>query len=127
MQVMETPSSVLAVYGHPDDPEISAGGTLARWARAGATVWVVLCTRGEKGSSDPAQDPEELAKTRVQETAAAARLLGLADHFHLDYNDGELEDGRPLRAQLVELVRRLRPEVVVCPDPTAIFFGDRYY
>jgi LmbE family N-acetylglucosaminyl deacetylase len=127
MQVTETPSSVLAVYGHPDDPEISAGGTLARWARAGATVWVVLCTRGEKGSSDTDQDPEELAKIRVQETAAAARVLGLADHFHLDYNDGELEDGRPLRAQLVELVRRLRPEVVVCPDPTAIFFGDRYY
>jgi LmbE family N-acetylglucosaminyl deacetylase len=125
--VEETPASALAVYGHPDDPEISAGGTLARWAKAGASVWVVICTKGEKGSQDPAQDPEELAQTRVEETEKAAKVLGLAGHFHLGYGDGELEDKGPLRARIVELVRRLRPAVVVCPDPTAVFFGDRYY
>ena len=127
MQLTESPASALAVYGHPDDPEISAGGTLARWARAGADVWVVVCTKGEKGSSDPAQDPDELTRIRVEETDKAAHLLGLAGHYHLGYPDGELEDGRPLRNSLVELVRSLRPEVVVCPDPTAVFFGDRYY
>lgn len=127
MQVLETPASALAVYGHPDDPEISAGGTLARWARAGASVWVAICTRGEKGSRDPAQDPDELARTRIEETDKAAQLLGLAGHFHLGYGDGELEESRELRARIVELVRKLRPEVVVCPDPTAVFFGDRYF
>ena len=127
MLVEEIPASALAVYAHPDDPEISAGGTLARWARAGADVWVVICTRGEKGSQDPGQDPEELARIRVAETDKAAGLLGFAGHYHLGYGDGELEDGVPLRARLVELVRSLRPEVVVCPDPTAVFFGDRYY
>lgn len=127
MQLTESPASALAVYGHPDDPEISAGGTLARWAAAGADVWVVVCTKGEKGSSDPAQDPEELARIRVEETDKSAQLLGLAGHYHLGYPDGELEDGRRLRNSLVELVRSLRPEVIVCPDPTAVFFGDRYY
>jgi len=127
MQLTEIPKSALAVYGHPDDPEISAGGTLARWAKAGAQVWEIICTRGEKGSQDPAQDPGVLASTRVEETARAAGVLGLAGHFHLDYGDGELVDGPELRGQLVEFVRRLRPEVVVCPDPTAVFFGDRYY
>ncbi|HLF41388.1 MAG TPA: PIG-L deacetylase family protein [Acidimicrobiia bacterium] len=127
MQVTESPASALAIYGHPDDPEISAGGTLARWARFGAVVWVVICTKGEKGSSDPAQDPEELARIRLEETDKAGQRLGLAGHFHLGYPDGELEDGRPLRNSIVELVRSLRPEVVVCPDPTAVFFGDRYY
>ena len=127
MLVEETPASALAVYGHPDDPEISSGGTLARWAKAGASVWVVICTKGEKGSQDPAQDPEALARIRVEETDKAAKVLGLAGHFHLGYGDGELEDNRPLRARIVELVRRLRPEVVVCPDPTAVFFGDRYF
>jgi LmbE family N-acetylglucosaminyl deacetylase len=127
MQVTEVPVSVLAVYAHPDDPEISAGGTLALWARGGASVWVCICTRGEKGSQDPAQDPDELARVRVEETEKAAALLGLAGHFHLGYGDGELDDSLELRGRIVELVRRLRPEVVVCPDPTAVFFGDRYF
>lgn len=123
----ETPSSVLAVYGHPDDAEISAGGTLTRWAGDGAQVWLLVCTTGDKGSQDPDQDPDELARLRVDETAAAARLMGFAGQFHLDYADGDLENGPDLRRQIVELVRRLRPEVLMCPDPTAVFFGDRYY
>jgi LmbE family N-acetylglucosaminyl deacetylase len=127
MKVTDVPASALAVYAHPDDPEISAGGTLALWARAGASVWACICTRGEKGSQDPDQDPDALAKVRVEETEKAAALLGLAGHFHLGYGDGELDDSLELRGRIVELVRRLRPEVVVCPDPTAVFFGDRYF
>jgi LmbE family N-acetylglucosaminyl deacetylase len=127
VQVTDVPASVLAVYAHPDDPEISAGGTLALWARAGASVWACICTRGEKGSQDPDQDPDTLAGVRVEETEKAAALLGLAGHFHLGYGDGELDDSLELRSRIVELVRRLRPEVVVCPDPTAVFFGDRYF
>jgi LmbE family N-acetylglucosaminyl deacetylase len=125
--VHEIPASALAVYGHPDDPEISAGGTLARWARGGATVWELICTKGEKGSQDPNQDRDALAAIRVEETAKAANLLGLAGHFHLDYGDGELRDDLEIRSRIVELVRKLKPEVVVCPDPTAVFFGDRYF
>jgi len=121
------PDRVLAVYAHPDDPEISAGGTLAKWATAGAEIHVLLCTRGEKGSQDPSIDVAALARTRVEETEAAAAVLGLAGHVHLDHGDGELDDERTLRAEIVEQVRTLRPDVVVCPDPTAVFFGDRYY
>ena len=55
--VTETPSSVLAVYAHPDDPEISAGGTLARWAAAGASVSLLITTRGEKGTPRPRRRP----------------------------------------------------------------------
>ena len=51
--------------------------------------------------------------------------LGFAGHFHLDYGDGELDDDQKLRAAIVRSIRELRPEVVVCPDPTAIFFGRR--
>jgi LmbE family N-acetylglucosaminyl deacetylase len=118
---------VLAVYAHPDDPEISAGGTLAAWAGAGAAVHVLITTRGDKGSSDPDIDPGELAQLRIEETAAAAKVLGLAGHHHLDYPDGELPDDLSLREQIVRLVRELQPEVVLCPDPTAVFFGDSYY
>lgn len=123
----EVPASALAVYAHPDDPEISAGGALAEWAEAGADVWVLITTRGDKGTPDPAADLEELAQLRIEETAKAAALLGFTGHFHLGYPDGELPDDQTLRGAITRHVRELRPQVVLCPDPTAVFFGDRYY
>ena len=125
--VPDVPASALAVYAHPDDPEISAGGTLARWVDGGARVWVLITTRGEKGSSDPDADLDELAHTRVEETEAASALLGFEDHFHLEYGDGEIADDPRLVGSIARFVRQLQPEVVVCPDPTAVFFGDAYF
>ena len=121
-----TPERVLAVYAHPDDPEISAGGTLARWADAGAEVYIVVTTRGDKGTNDPDADLEALTALRTRETEAAAQVLGVTALPHLDHPDGELADDRALRVELVRLVRTLRPDVVCCPDPTAVFFGDGY-
>src|SRR5882724_20854 len=86
----DVPASALAVYAHPDDPEISAGGTLAHWAAAGASVWVLITAQGDKGTTDPKADLDALAARRVEETAAAAALLGFAGHFHLGYRDGEV-------------------------------------
>jgi LmbE family N-acetylglucosaminyl deacetylase len=123
----DVPASALAVYGHPDDPEISAGGTLAAWADAGAAVHVLITTRGDKGTSDPNADTDALAQLRIEETEAAGTVLGLAGHHHLDYSDGELPDDLTLRERIVRFVRELRPEVVLCPDPTAVFFGDSYF
>ncbi|HWW44217.1 MAG TPA: PIG-L deacetylase family protein, partial [Acidimicrobiia bacterium] len=114
------------IYAHPDDPEISAGGTLARWADAGAEVHVLVTTRGDKGSDDPDTDVDALAELRVAETAAASRVLGVTPH-HLDHPDGELRDDAALRLELVRTVRSVRPDVVCCPDPTAVFFGDGYF
>lgn len=121
------PERALAIYAHPDDADISCGGTLARWAEAGASVHVVVCTTGDKGSSDPDADPAELARTRAGEVRRAAEALGIAGPVLLGHPDGELYDERALVSELVGHVRRLRPEVVVCPDPTAVFFGQHYY
>ncbi|MGH9165951.1 MAG: PIG-L deacetylase family protein [Acidimicrobiales bacterium] len=121
------PGCALAVYAHPDDPEVSCGGTLAGWAAAGAEVHVVVCAQGDKGSSDPATDPAELAERRAGEMASAVAALGLAGHHRLGRPDGEVENDAALRGELVGLVRRLKPQVVVCPDPTAALFGSRYF
>jgi LmbE family N-acetylglucosaminyl deacetylase len=118
---------VLAVYAHPDDPDVSCGGTLARWARAGAEVHVLICTNGDKGTTDPDADPDALARQRADEAAAAADLLGLASQEFLGFPDGELIDDAALRATLVRWVRALRPRTVLGPDPTAVFFGEDYY
>lgn len=120
------PERVLAVYAHPDDADVSCGGTLARWAAEGATVEVVVCAAGDKGSSDPDVVPAELAVRRAAEVERAAAALGLAGHHRLDHPDGELVNDGALRRQLVALVRSVRPDTVVCPDPTAVFFGSSY-
>ena len=122
----EVPARALAVYAHPDDPEVSCGGTLARWAAAGCEVTVVVACAGEKGSSDPSTDPAELAQRRAGEVAAAAAALGVSSVERWGRPDGELGSWPELRASLVEVVRSVRPEVVVGPDPTAVFFGDGY-
>lgn len=121
-----TPRSLLAVYAHPDDPDVSAGGTVARWADAGCEVHVCICADGDKGSLDPATDPLALSALRRSEVNAAGKVLGVREHHWLGFLDGELDDVRALRARLVGLVRHLRPEVVMSADPTAVFFGGHY-
>jgi LmbE family N-acetylglucosaminyl deacetylase len=120
----EQPASALAIYAHPDDPEVSCGGTLARWARGGADVRLAIVNRGEKGAVDPAVNADELAKVRAAEVKQAAEVLGLTECELLGLPDGETENDLALREQLVRIVRRVRPDVVVCPDPTALYFGD---
>ncbi len=120
------PERVLAVYAHPDDPDIGAGGTLAAWAAAGASVYVCICADGDKGSVDPAMKPSRLVARRRQEVAAAGAALGVVGHHWLGYRDGEVEDTAELRGRLVELIRSIQPDAVVGPDPTAVFFGQHY-
>jgi len=124
--VSTVPEVALAVYAHPDDPEIACGGTLATWARAGSAVHLLVVCAGDKGSREREAEPSEVAAVRAAEVAAAAEALGLASHSVLGYPDGEVDDDLGLRSELVRSVRRLRPEAVVCPDPTAAFFGRSY-
>jgi LmbE family N-acetylglucosaminyl deacetylase len=123
----EVPRRALAVYAHPDDPDVSCGGTLAAWSRAGCDVRVVLCTDGAKGTTEPSVDSRDLARRRAAEALEAAAVLGVAGEESLGYPDGELNDDLDLRRQLVEVVRRHRPEVVLAPDPAAMFFGQEYF
>jgi LmbE family N-acetylglucosaminyl deacetylase len=125
--VTAVPARALAIYAHPDDAEVSCGGTLARWAAGGASIEVVVCTRGDKGSSDPAVAPDELATRRRGEVERAGAVLGVARHHFLDYPDGEITNSLDVRAALVEVIRTSRAEVVVCPDPEAAFFGQTYF
>jgi LmbE family N-acetylglucosaminyl deacetylase len=122
----EVPGRALAIYAHPDDPDVSCGGTLARWAASGCQVHVCICCDGDKGSLDPAVDNQDLVRVRKAEVEAAGRLLGVAEHYWLGYGDGEIDNSPPFSQSLVGLVRRLRPDAVLAPDPTAVFFGPNY-
>jgi len=121
----EVPAIALAVYAHPDDPDVACGGTLARWADQGSDVHVCVCARGDKGSLDPACDTGKLVLRRRQEAADAGAILGVTRYHFLEFPDGDLDE-TGLRASLVALIRELRPTTVVAPDPTAVFFGQHY-
>ncbi len=87
----------------------------------------MLSALGDKGSLDPLTDPDALVATRAAEVEEARRVLGIAAVIQLGRRDGELENDLGLRAELVGVIRDLRPEVLVCPDPLAVFFGEHYY
>lgn len=123
----ETPAVVLAVYAHPDDADVGCGGTLARWAKGGSSVHLIVCTDGGKGTRDPAVKPAKLAAVRADELEEASGIIGLATVDNLGFPDGELLDTDEFRRTLVTRVRALRPDVVCGHDPIAIFFGQDYF
>ncbi len=123
----EVPATALAIYAHPDDPVISCGGTLACWAAAGTKVDVVICTAGDKGATDPGVDPRALAAERVVEAERSVALLAANSVHLLGHLDGEIENDMDLRRELVHIIRDVRPEAIVAPDPLAVFFGEHHY
>jgi len=111
------PVDVLVVTPHPDDAEFGVAGTVAKWSRQGKQVVYVVCTNGNKGTSDPDMKPDELARIRQREQQAAAQILGVREVVFLENPDQELEDTPEFRKQIVRMIRRYRPETVVTADP----------
>ena len=108
---------VLVVTPHPDDAEFGVAGTVAKWTQEGKQVVYVVCTNGNKGTSDPDVKPDELAKIRQNEQRAAAEILGVREVVFLENQDQGLEDTPEFRKQIVRMIRRYRPETVVTADP----------
>jgi LmbE family N-acetylglucosaminyl deacetylase len=108
---------VLAVFAHPDDETLLAGGVLAAFAASGRRVAIVSMTRGERG---PIELPgltagPALGKVREAELLRAARALGASTAECLDYPDGDLAavDESQAAQQLSRILVRERPELVL--------------
>jgi LmbE family N-acetylglucosaminyl deacetylase len=114
---VSTETYALAIAAHPDDNEFGAAGTVARWTAEGRRVVYVVCTGGEKGTSDPSLTPESLAAIRAREQRAAAKVLGVQEVVFLGLPDQGLEDTADFRKLIVRLIRAFRPEAVVTSDP----------
>ena len=114
---MDRPETALVVTPHPDDAEIGCGGTVAKWIAEGTAVYYVLCTNGDKGTSDPNLTSERLARIREREQAEAADVLGVREVVYLGYPDGALEDTADFRGRLVHAIRKFKPDAVLATDP----------
>jgi LmbE family N-acetylglucosaminyl deacetylase len=109
---------ILLMTAHPDDADIMAGGTVARWVDEGHEVHAVVFTRGDKGHEDPAMTSEAVATLREAEQRAAGAILGVPRLTFLDFADGELGWNGPHLAEVAtRLVRQERPDIVLTHDP----------
>jgi len=101
-----TPLDVLAIAAHPDDAEISAGGTIARLVEGGYRVGVLDLTRGEMGTRGTRED-------RQAEAEAASKVLGLRLRRNLGLPDGRVEATVEARERLAAILRAHTPRVVL--------------
>ena len=112
---------LLAIFAHPDDESFSVAGTLARYHREGRPLALVTATDGEAGrvTAVRADDRKEVAALRRRELLAAAGVIGVDRIFTLGHPDGGLDvmSGDALIAELVGLIRRLQPRVIVTFGP----------
>jgi LmbE family N-acetylglucosaminyl deacetylase len=122
MESFETPARAMLVIPHPDDGESGCAGTIAKWVKEGCKVLYVVSTNGDKGSSDPEMTSERLAAIREEEQRKAAAVLGIDDIVFLGYGDGELEDTKEYRGQIVHEIRRFQPDVILAMDPYRLQF-----
>ena len=108
---------VLAVFAHPDDPEFGAGGAMAKLAKDGADVTYVIVTDGSQGGEDPKQKDSDLVAIRQREQRAAAKVLGIKKIEFLGYKDGHLSPDLKLRRDIVRMIRKHKPELVITHIP----------
>jgi len=108
---------VLVVLAHPDDPEFGAGGSICKLADEGAEVTYVIVTDGSQGGEDPKQKDSELTRIREKEQRAAAKVLGVKNVEFLGHKDGHLAPDLDLRRDIVRMIRKHKPELVITHLP----------
>ncbi|MET0896200.1 MAG: PIG-L family deacetylase [Acidimicrobiia bacterium] len=134
--------TLMAVHAHPDDESNSTGATLARYSAEGVRTVLVTCTNGEFGDApghikpgEEGHDPDDVARIRLGELDVATEALGITDIEILGYRDSGMhgwpqnddpnafhaQDDDTVVAQLVALMERYRPQVVVT------YFGNSGY
>ncbi len=120
------PQRAMIIVAHPDDIEFSVAGTIARWTQAGTEVSYVLVTSGDVGIADTTLSREEARTIREDEQRQAADIVGVHDVVFLREPDGTVVNTLELRKKLVREIRRFRPEVLICQDPTIVFASEGY-
>ncbi|HVG11949.1 MAG TPA: PIG-L family deacetylase [Flavisolibacter sp.] len=97
---------VLAIGAHPDDVELGCSGTLIKEVKRGMKVGIIDLTQGELGTRGTVE-------TRYQEAADAAKIMGIHARENLKMRDGFFQNDEAHQLQLVQALRKYRPEIVI--------------
>ncbi|MCL5048614.1 MAG: PIG-L family deacetylase [Firmicutes bacterium] len=118
------PDVALAIGAHPDDIDFHCGATLAKWSALGCEVHYLVLTDGSKGTWDPNTDTALLVETRQKEQQKAYAVItgceestAVARTHFLSFVDGELMAGQEAIKAVCEIIRKLKPTVVLGHDP----------
>jgi LmbE family N-acetylglucosaminyl deacetylase len=106
---------VLCVQPHPDDNEIGAGATIALMAQKGIKISYLTISKGKGGTN--VMSSQELVKQRQNELRAAGEVLGATYFEQLDLSDAHYPNERTLTEHIVEVIRRLKPDLLLTIDP----------
>ena len=98
---------ILAFGAHPDDVELSCGGTILKEIHNGKTVGIIDLTKGELGTRGNAQ-------TREIEASNAASILGVSFRNNLSFSDGFIVNDKAHQLEVIKLIRHYQPEIVLC-------------
>jgi LmbE family N-acetylglucosaminyl deacetylase len=109
--------TILVVTAHPDDVDFGAAGSVAVWTDKGIDVQYCIVTDGDAGGFDPVVPRSEIPRIRREEQTNAAKTVGVTDLHFLGYPDGRLQPTIELRRDISRVIRRVRPDRVVCPSP----------
>lgn len=98
---------ILAIGAHPDDVEMSCGGTLAKEISNGKKVGILDLTRGELGTRGSAEIRDKEAKN-------AAEILGVSVRENLALGDGFFVNNRTTQLEVIKIIRKYKPEIILC-------------
>lgn len=117
---------VLVIMAHPDDPDFTCAGTVLQMARQGIEVTYMILTNGDKGNHNPEITRNQLIAMRQIEQRHAANLCGVKQVLFMGEEDGFLRPTRSIRKRVTREIRRIRPQLIICPDPDRYLVGDGY-
>ncbi len=118
---------ILFIAAHPDDIDFRSSGSAALWTREGRRVEYVVATSGEKGfNGNSGLSIEERRAIREGEQRAAAAAAGVEQVHFLHHPDGELANTTALRRDLVRVMRRVKPDLVISGDPSLDAYDSFY-
>ena len=102
---------ILAFGAHPDDVELSCGGTIAKEVSFGKIVGIVDLTRGELGTRGS-------TNLRDKEAKQAASILEVAIRENLGFRDGFFKNDEVHQLEIIKVLRKYRPKMVLCNAQT---------
>src|SRR3989344_6741607 len=109
---------LLLVPSHKMGRVFGCGPTVAKYIKEGATAYYVICTNGNRGSRANKFDAVELVETRHSEQENAANIIGVTETFFLDHDDGNLTANLEVKEQIVRIIRKLKPDIILTHDPS---------